>query len=174
MMKRKGGLILTLVTLFCVSTNPVFADQIAGTGNLVGVISSAKKITAAKVFAHLAEKHVSYTVFTKDGRYEAVNLFPGEYEVWVEENGFAIDKHKVVVKAGKTAQLDIALKVVPETARYIGARWIKDRKIEPFDKIYPAGPGREILERTCFTCHQWNFLPAMPQSREGWAADVIS
>ena len=171
-MKRIRGLVLTIAMLLWASTNPVFADQIAGTGNLVGIVSSAKKFTAARVFAHLAEKHVSYTVFTKDGRFEAVNLFPGEYEVWVEENGFAIEKRKVVVKAGKTSQLDIALKVVPETPRYIGARWLKNRKIESFETIYPPGPGREILERTCFTCHQWNFLPAMPQAREGWAALV--
>ena len=151
---------------------PAAADHIAGTGSLEGTVTAPAAFSAAKVFAHLTGKNITYVVFTAGGRFSAVNVMPGTYEVWVEEPGFASEKQTVTVVPEKTAMAQIALKTAARETPYVGSRIITDRKIEPFDKIYPPGPGREILTNTCFVCHGWNFLSAMPQSREGWGAAV--
>lgn len=160
------GIFLSAGTL-----TPAVADHIAGTGELVGKVSAPSSFTAAKIFAQLSGKNITYMVFTQNGKYNAVNVIPGTYDVWGEKPGFASAKQKVVVTPEKKATADIAFVAAPLEPAYIGPRVVK-RKVEAFDKIYPPGPGREILQRTCFVCHGWNFLPAMPQAREGWGAVV--
>lgn len=150
---------------------PALADHIAGTGELGGKVSAPKEFKAAKIFAHLTGKNITYMVFTQNGVYRAVNVMPGAYEVWAEQPGFVSDRTTVVVASEKTATADIVFKTAPLEPAYIGAHR-SDRKVEAFDQIYPPGPGRDILGRTCFVCHGWNFLPGMPQAREGWGAVV--
>src|SRR5262245_29585085 len=78
---------------------PAVADHIAGTGDLQGVVSAPKSFTAAKVFAHKAGTHITYIVFTEGGKYNVVNVMPGAYEVWAENNGLASGKSNVTVTA---------------------------------------------------------------------------
>ncbi len=150
---------------------PTLADKIRGTGELSGKVTAPAAFTAAKVFAHLKDKNVTYIVFTEGGKYSAVNMIPGTYEVWVDERGFSSEKKTVTVAAEKKAQADIALQTVAVGPNYIGTRII-DRKIEAFDKIYPPGPGRDIMDRTCFVCHGYNFISAQGQNRQAWDAVI--
>lgn len=145
------------------------AGPIPGTGELSGRISAPAPFVAAKVFAHLAGRNISYVVFTQAGRYEAVNLMPGTYEVWVEKPGFASERVSVDVTAGRRTAADFALRAAPTGPLSVG-NYLVGRTIEPLDTIYPPGAARQIIERTCIVCHGWNFLPALPQSREGWTA----
>lgn len=168
---NKRGLALSLLMNVALGASPVLADHIAGTGELSGKVSAPSQFTAAKVFAHLKDKNITYMVFTQNGAYQTVNVMPGTYEVWAEKPGFAATKQTVVVAPEKKATVDIAFATAPAGPSYIGSR-NTDRKVESFDQIYPPGPGRDILQRTCFVCHGWNFLPGMPQSREGWGAAV--
>jgi len=55
---------------------------------------SAKEFKAAKVYAKNLDKNVVYMVFTEDGKYQAVDLFPGNYEVSVTKNGFSGERRK--------------------------------------------------------------------------------
>ncbi len=157
--------------MVCSLIGSAVAGAIPGTGELKGSVVAPTTFTAAKVFAHLSGKNVTYMVFSENGAYRVVNLMPGTYEVWAEKPGFTAQKQTVVIAPEKKASLDIAFTAAAVEPPYIGARIVK-RKVEAFDQIYPPGPGREILERTCFICHGWNFLPAMPQPREGWGAVV--
>lgn len=165
----------TAITTLIIAANlaaPVLADHLPGTGTLAGTVTAPAAYSAAKVFAHLHGKNVTYVVFTAGGHFSAVNVMPGTYDIWAEEPGFVSEKLSITVAPDKETQAQIALKAAKRETPYIGARIIDDRQIEAFDKLYPPGPGRDILENTCFVCHGWNFLSAMPQSREGWGAAV--
>src|SRR5207237_1496651 len=34
-----------------------------------------------------------------------------------------------------------------------------EAKLVPYDQLYPAGPGKQLVEKTCVVCHGPNFLP---------------
>ena len=66
----------------------VGADQITNLGSISGTVSGPKEFKAAKVYAKNLDKNVTYMVFTEGGKYQALDLFPGNYEVRAEKNGF--------------------------------------------------------------------------------------
>ncbi len=163
-----GGILLSAVL-----AAPAAADHIAGTGDLQGTVAAPKAFAAAKVFAHKAGSNITYVVFTQGGKYDVVNVMPGAYEVWAENaNGLVSGKSNVTVTAEKTTQAALNMNAVDPEIQTVGVRNFKDRQLVPYDKLYPPGEGREILENTCFVCHAWNFLSAQPQSRAGWGAVV--
>jgi len=86
-------LVITLTTLGGTTTiAPVLAQdaaQIAGTAAVSGSVEAAKPFTAAQVHFMNVDKNVLFMVYTSGGRYRAVNLFPGRYEVSVRKQGFA-------------------------------------------------------------------------------------
>ena len=55
-------------------------------------------------------------------------------------------------------------------------------EILPYDEVYPPGPGRDALERTCHGCHNVNFIPynypraysggRAPKNKAAWAVTV--
>src|SRR3984893_4945601 len=62
-------------------------STLAGTGTLSGSVKAPKEFKAAKVYARNLDKNVVYMVFTEDGKYQVVDLFPGNYEVSVTKKG---------------------------------------------------------------------------------------
>src|SRR5262245_50741095 len=111
---RQASLKLALLTVACVLAAPltVSADgpTIAGTGAVSGTVTAGKPFTAAQVYLRNAEKGVTFMVYTAGGKYQAINLYPGEYELTVGRRGFAADPQKITVQAGVTTKADIALK----------------------------------------------------------------
>ncbi len=63
--------------------------SLAGLGSISGTVKAPKEFKAAKVYMKNVDKNVVYMVFTEGGRYQAVDLFPGNYEVRVTKNGFS-------------------------------------------------------------------------------------
>ena len=59
-------------------------DQVTGLGSISGTVKGPKEFKAAKVYAKNVDKNVTYMVFTEGGKYQAVDLFPGNYEVRAE------------------------------------------------------------------------------------------
>ena len=49
-------------------------------------------------------------VWTTGGRYQAINLLPGRYEVTVKKAGFAADPQIVELAAGSARTLDLTLR----------------------------------------------------------------
>src|SRR5690242_15863629 len=96
---------------------PALADHIAGTGDLQGTVTAPKAFSAAKVFAHKTGTHVTYVVFTQGGKYDVVNVMPGAYEVWAENNGLVSGKSTVTVAAEKTTQAPLAMNAVDPEAQ---------------------------------------------------------
>src|SRR6202521_5570659 len=87
---------------------------LAGLGSISGTVKAPKEFKSAKVYFKNLDKNVVYMVFTEDGRYQAVDLFPGNYEVSVTKNGFSGgDVQKIAVTAGANATAHFSLKEGP-------------------------------------------------------------
>src|SRR3989338_6349914 len=65
------------------------AAAIPGTGTLSGTVQVPKPFKVAQVYAMNVDKNILYMVYTSGGRYQAVNMIPGNYEVRVQKRGFA-------------------------------------------------------------------------------------
>ena len=94
-------------------------------------------------------------VFVVDGEYSAVNLIPGRYDVTVRPavdqlEGFTPETVRVDIEAGAQVEIDFALRDVGVKQNYAGGMpYPVGTTVLPYDEIYPAGPGRDIVERVC-------------------------
>ncbi len=166
---RFGAACLALIAS---SALPGEAALLPGMGELSGKVTGPKSVALAKVYAKNTDKNIGYAVFVSGGNFRAVDLFPGHYEVTITKNGFAPQTAQVDVRAGALAKIDFALQDAPLRETYIGGATYADHKIATYDAIYPPGPGRDVIERTCMVCHGVNFLPGLAQPREAWAAAI--
>jgi sugar lactone lactonase YvrE len=150
------------------------ASQIVGLGSISGSVRASKDFKAAKVFAHNVEKNVTYMVYTEGGRYLAVDLFPGNYEVTVAKNGFTSeDVEKVAVSAGGIATADLTLQEgTYRPAQQKRSAVPNNEPLLAYDDLYPAGVGRQIIERTCIRCHGPDFLPNHQWDADQWNAAI--
>lgn len=86
-----------------------------GTGQIEGVVqdpSEAVVPNARIVVRHVATGTERELTTNEMGRYRAVNLRPGEYEVTVEASGFkTVKRSGITVQVGSTATIDITLEV---------------------------------------------------------------
>ena len=78
-------------------------------GSLSGKVTASKTFQGAQVFIRNVDKHVLYMVYTAEGRYQAVKLLPGKYEVSVKKKGFSGDVKTLDVKPGSELTADFAL-----------------------------------------------------------------
>src|SRR6267142_6776399 len=85
------------------------AKPIAGAASLSGTVQAPAALQAVQVHLMNTDKNVLFMVWTSGGRYQAVNLFPGRYEVSVRTAGFAADPQTIVLEAGQAKTLDFAL-----------------------------------------------------------------
>jgi sugar lactone lactonase YvrE/mono/diheme cytochrome c family protein len=150
------------------------ANQMAGLGSISGLVWAPKDFKAAKVFARNIEKNVIYMVYTEDGRYLAVGLFPGNYEVSVAKNGFTSkDVEKVTVREGAMATADFTLQEGSyRPAQQKRSAVPNNEPLLAYDDLYPAGAGRQIIERTCIRCHGPDFLPNHQWDADQWNAAI--
>ena len=152
------------------------AAEIAGRGTLSGTVTAPQSFQAARVYAQHSEMNVVFMVYTVHGRFQAVNLFPGSYEVWVEKEGFASGRQNVEITAGQNASVNVALHVAdtgPAQA-FVGGRNAGNPSFPevPYDELFPDEPGRAHLEQSCFVCHGENFISRNPKPAAGWDAAI--
>ena len=151
----------------------VEADPIAGLGTLTGTVEAPLPFVADQVHARHVDKHILYSVYTVDGAYRTVNMFPGTYEVTVQKKGFTTEPTTVVIRADAESKADFSLRENQNDATYTGSSTLEDGLVlGSFDDVYPQDDGFEIVERWCIVCHGVNFLPRLPQSEEGWQAAI--
>jgi streptogramin lyase len=175
---------------------PASADQLAGYGQLSGEVTGSQPGVLPVVYAYNTDKDVGYTVFVVDGKYRAVNLIPGPYDVTIRAavdqlEGFAQETVKRDVAADAHVAVNFALKNVGPVPNYIGgypyevcSREVSDcgARIVPYETLFPSGRGREIMENTCFGCHHVNFFSynrirgyaagRAPKDKAGWTITV--
>ncbi|HTC62158.1 MAG TPA: carboxypeptidase-like regulatory domain-containing protein, partial [Candidatus Saccharimonadales bacterium] len=147
-------------------------STLAGLGSISGTVKAPKEFKAAKVYAKNVDKNVVYMVFTEGGRFQAVDLFPGNYEVSVSKNGFTGgDAQKITIAAGGSATADFTLKEgTYRPNQQMRAGLPKGEPLVSYDELYPPSHARETIERTCIMCHGPDFLPNKQWDEEQWNA----
>ncbi len=142
-----------------------------------------------------AKRDVAYTVYVVEGRYRATTMLPGRYRITLRPavgqlNGFDPQVLERTIEADRRASADFALGAIRAVPNYVGGLVYDgdpkhpDARILPYDEVYPPGPGRDILERTCNACHAVNLIPYNVsrsysggrnlKDRDAWAATVDS
>jgi streptogramin lyase len=150
------------------------SKMISGMGSLSGTVTAPKEFKAAKVYVHNLDKNVVYMVYTIGGKYQAVDLFPGNYEVTVEKSGFnGGEPQKVTVTAGANATADLSMQDgVYRASQQMRGGNPKNVPLVAYDDLYPAGEGRQIIEKTCIRCHGPDFLPGKQWDADQWNAAI--
>ena len=184
MMRSKVNTIIThltrhIVAVICVSVLASLSlrAEVPGTGKLSGTVTASQAFTAAQVYIRNVDLGIVYMVYTNQGRYRAVALFPGTYEVSVSTKHLESDAQTVTITAGETAEVNLSLSplsgdvpqlVIPagRTAMESGASGVFE--YANYDEIYPPGPGREVAEQVCMVCHGENFFPTRPGTERQW------
>jgi virginiamycin B lyase len=134
-------------------------------GQLNGSVTAAKSLGHLSIYAFNNDKHVGYLVYVVRGRYRATNLFPGHYDVTlrgtVGQSNWGLPQRtvQVDVSAGKATTENFKITETTYEPTYVGGMTYPNVKVEPYGTIYPAGAGRDIIERTCFGCHTAQFFP---------------
>ena len=98
-----------------VFTNCVLAGQLAGYGQLSGAVSGSKPGVLPVVYAYNTDKDVGYMVFVVNGKYRAINLIPGAYDVTIrpavdQMEGFTTETKQLNVAADASLTVDFAIK----------------------------------------------------------------
>ncbi|MBM3778848.1 MAG: hypothetical protein FJW23_11540 [Acidimicrobiia bacterium] len=151
-------------------------SPLAGMATLTGTIRSATPFQAAQVYIYNPERRMLYMVYTNAGRYRAVAILPGTYEVSVTAAGnLASVKRSVTLKAGERGGADLTLEPVgPDPGAPNAPFGGMASRLRPssseltFDEIFPPGPGLEILQRTCIACHGPNFVAGQRWNEAQW------
>ena len=147
------------------------ANLLSGTGMISGDVSADRSFQAAKVYLMNTDKNILHMVYTSGGDYRALHLFPGRYEVTVRKQGFVSDPRTVVLAAGSHETLDLAMRQ-GDGGQYpaSGGPNAGDIQRVPYDELYPDGPGKAVVERTCVVCHGPNFVPSYQWDEQEWNA----
>ena len=146
----------------------------SGTATVTGSVDAAKPFKAAQVYFRNVDKRMLYMVYTNAGKFKAVALLPGNYEVNVQARGLESDVQKVAIKAGERPQLKLSMRDASNTDRFPSATPGPARSItlQSYDEVYPPGPGKQVMEEVCMTCHGENFFPMRPRNAAGWQAGL--
>ena len=148
-----------------------------GTASLSGTVTASQPFTAAQVYVRNVDRGIVHMVYTNAGRYRAVALFPGTYEVSASTKRLESDVRTVTVGAGDAAEIDLALGALSGDAPPLvipAGRTAMERvaagafEYAGYDEIYPPGPGRAVAEQVCMVCHGENFFPSRPGTERQW------
>ena len=151
--------------------------EVPGTAMVSGTVTSSEPFTAAQVYIRNVDRGIVYMVYTNQGRYRAVALFPGNYEVSASTKHLESDVRTLTVAAGDAGEVDLTMRelegdapplVIPagRTAMERGASG--QFEYASYDEIYPPGPGKQVAEQVCMVCHGENFFPSRPGTQRQW------
>jgi streptogramin lyase len=168
-------------------SEPLSGGALLGLSQISGKVSGLMPDVLPVVYAFNTDKNVGYTVFVVDGQYRAVNLIPGPYDVSIRPavgqlEGFTEQTVPRDIAEGEHVLADFQLENVGPVLNYVGGIEYPDTEIATYDEIYPPGPGRDALERTCHGCHTVQFFPynvqraysggREPKTKTDWAFAV--
>src|SRR5207244_13354955 len=93
------------------------AAVLPGFGSLSGSVESGTPFKAAQVFIRNVDKRMLYMVYTNAGQFRAAPLFPGTYQVSAGTKGLESDVQTLVLKAGDSPRLKLALHAAAGTSQ---------------------------------------------------------
>jgi virginiamycin B lyase len=118
-------------------------SELAGLASVSGTVTSSEPFQAAHVYFRNTEKRIQYMVYTAGGKYTAMHLFPGTYEMRVEARGLESPVKKVTLNAGSNPSQNATLGPVQGT----GTLRVT------MDEMFPPGPGQRYVKDNCMGCH---------------------
>ena len=77
---RKSWLLWAAVSVFVLTVGSLQA-AVPGTATVSGTVTASQPFTAAQVYMRNLDKGIVYMVYAQAGRFRAVALFPGNYEI---------------------------------------------------------------------------------------------
>ncbi|MEJ8566521.1 virginiamycin B lyase family protein [Elongatibacter sediminis] len=147
-----------LVFSLSIAFPSVRADELDGTGSVSGRVASTEPLVAGSVYLREPKRNLTYMVYTADGRFSAPYVLPGNYEVTVEQPGLVSTSQQVSVSPGAEITIDLEVEREGQGVRVVGSRPVAPVAFAGYEEIYPPGPGRDTLERTCIVCHGVNWI----------------
>ena len=133
-------------------------SELDGLARVSGTVTAAESFQTARVYFRHVDKQVQYMVYAVGGEYQAMHLFPGNYELTVKARGLVSDVQNVVLEAGVNDAQNVTLRAADPTTG--GA-------VVSYDELYPPGPARDLAESNCMACHGPTFL-----SEKSWGAGL--
>ena len=142
--------------------------------SLTGTVDAPGPFKAAQVYLRNIDTRILYMVYTNAGRFKAVALLPGNYEINVQARGLESDVQKLAIKAGDRPQVKLSMREASNADRFPSAVPAPARELtlQSYDEVYPPGPGKQVMEEVCMTCHGENFAPMRPRNAAGWQAGI--
>src|SRR5689334_3489847 len=83
--------------------------DLAGLATVSGTVTASAPFNAAKVYFRNVERRIQYMVYTAGGKYTAMHLFPGKYEMRVEARGLESPVTQVTLTAGANSPVNATL-----------------------------------------------------------------
>jgi hypothetical protein len=160
---------LAAVALFSIATPAQSASPYHGT--LEGVVKDASGKPVAGAFVRLknAEKRLGFMVISQDGgAFSAKELPAGNYEVQSVGGDFQ-SKVSAAVAVPENGAAKVELALTDKRAADLAPAW--PRRLPPevaATMQLPEGPGKEIAETRCVSCHTQENWAGLGQSRDRW------
>ncbi len=139
-------------------------SELAGLASVSGVVTSPSEFKAAKVYFRNVDRRMQYMVYTAGGKYQAMYLLPGNYEMRVEARGLESAVTKAALIAGANPPVNASLRPARETGAMIVS----------MDEMFPPGPGQHYVKEVCVGCHGPEFFGSRHMNAEAWGVFVDS
>src|SRR5215475_3324553 len=103
-LRSMSAILLTMVALLAAlyvgssSASPKSPDAPVGVATAAGSVHSPTDFKAGKVYFTNTDRNITYMVYTTNGRYKAMHLWPGNYDVSVQAKGLESDVKKITLK----------------------------------------------------------------------------
>lgn len=121
------------------------------------------EVRGFRVTAHNLRYRIWYVVFTRNGTYTIPAALPGPYRIAVLQEGYRSAIVHADLNADEKKSVDLSAQKEPLDAQvtYVD-----------YDELYPPGPGRNLLEKTCMECHGGDFFNKQSRTEAGWRAGL--
>ena len=173
--------LFAVVVSVSVLTGISLRAAVPGTATVSGTVTASQPFTAAQVYVRNIDRGIVYMVYTNAGRFRAVALFPGNYEVSASTKHLESNVQTLVVTAGDAAEVTLTMQELEGDAPALvipaGRTAMESSAAGPFayasyDDIYPTRPGKEVAEQVCMVCHGENFFPSRPGTERQWKSRI--
>jgi virginiamycin B lyase len=138
------------------------APQLAGLASVSGTVTSENPFQAARVYFRNVDKRMQYMVYTAGGKYQAMHLLPGKYEMRVEARGLDSPVTQVVLKPGSNGPHNATLGPVTATGALVVT----------MAELFPPGPGQRYAKEVCLGCHGPDLFGDRHMPAAAWDAFV--
>jgi virginiamycin B lyase len=162
---RFSAALAASICIAAVSVPPAMAQaksELNGLASVSGTVTAAVPFKAAKVYFRNNERRMQYMVYTSGGKYQAMHLLPGRYEMRVQAEGLESGAIQLTLNAGANPSQNATLRPVD----------LAGTQIVSLDEMLPPGPGRAFMRDVCVGCHSPDFFGARHYPAATWDAFV--